>query len=311
MGSGAALKSDAALPWELVIYFSISGLSSILLLIVNKTLSSSFPFPLATVVIQNVCALLCTIAYALMRPGFVSPVRFRHFLPSFPGSILFVLVLLLSNASLGYVSLPVFVVANNLRPLSTAAIEFAYSGACISGKRASSLVGIALGAIVTALSISDREFKGLTMAAINTPLVSLLNVIDGRFMRSVKHEQTPAGINLYRLITSLVLLGGVALFEEKSPELTDLDIASVKLLLMSGITCTFAGVSLFELQTRTSATSIQVANVGFKIITTVVSLFTHGEYPSIAGWAGYAVSTAGVLLYSADGWFGATRLKEP
>lgn len=284
----------------LVAFYSVSGFSSVVLLITNKTLCLSFPMPLFTVLFQNLCALLCTILIVAVSPGFIKRFRLCHMFPSLPGSFLFVIALWLSNTSLGYTSLPVFVVANNLRPMSTALIEYGAFGTRVSLVRVCGLFAIAIGAIITASSVGNRELKGLGIAGIYTMIVSLLNVVDGEFMKSVKGEQTPAGINLYRLIVSIPLFLFLIPFSSEELRFAQVDLRSVILLIVSGVTCTFAGVSLFELQSRTSPTSIQVANVAFKFLTTIISLFTHGEWPSVGGWTGYAVSSLGVLVYSTD-----------
>ena len=137
----------------LVAFYSVSGFSSVVLLITNKTLCLSFPMPLFTVLFQNLCALLCTILIVAVSPGFIKRFRLCHMFPSLPGSFLFVIALWLSNTSLGYTSLPVFVVANNLRPMSTALIEYGAFGTRVSLVRVCGLFAIAIGAIITACRV--------------------------------------------------------------------------------------------------------------------------------------------------------------
>merc|ERR1719482_1475561 len=66
------------------------------------------------------------------------------------------------------------------------------------------------------------------------------------------------------------------------------------------LTCFLAfgiGVASFQLQARVPATSIQVANVAYKLFVTVASLFLFPVAVAFRGWAGYAVSFLGFLLY--------------
>lgn len=99
---------------------------------------------------------------------------------------------------------------------------------------------------------------------------------------------------MYRCITSLPMLLVLALQgeTESTPAALDATVLLLTCFLAFGI-----GVASFQLQARVPATSIQVANVAYKLFVTVASLFLFPVAVAFRGWAGYAVSFLGFLLY--------------
>jgi hypothetical protein len=58
------------------------------------------------------------------------------------------------------------------------------------------------------------------------------------------------------------------------------------------------GSFLLTLQSITSATTIQLANLSYKFVTTLTSRITHPSDPVTSmGWLGYAVCSSGMVLY--------------
>jgi len=58
------------------------------------------------------------------------------------------------------------------------------------------------------------------------------------------------------------------------------------------------GTLNFHLQQAVNATTVQVANVGYKLLTTVVSRVTHPEPVPGMAWLGYSISTFGIVFYT-------------
>ena len=74
----------------------------------------------------------------------------------------------------------------------------------------------------------------------------------------------------------------------------------IVLLSSSGL-CLMIGIVMFHLQNRATATSIQVANVCFKVVGTLVSIIVYQEQATsvtLNGWVGYLISTIGFISYS-------------
>ena len=278
----------------------MSGIISVSLSLFNKSISSAFSHPFTVSLIQNSCAMVCTCLLCIIYPHMVARLRWSHALQSVPGAVLFVVALWLALRSLKFASIPVYVVASNIRPLCTSMVEFLTHGWRLDHRRLASLILIAIGTYITTRSIDATELTGLLVAVLYTVVTSVLAVLDNTLMRRMKAEQTAMGINLYRLTLSIPIILVCIYAQESAVSLDEIDKSVSMLLLASGFLCMFSGVVAFQLQSVTTATSIQVANIGFKVITTFVSLFTHGEWPSAKGWTGLAVCTIGIILYSVD-----------
>lgn len=277
--------------------FVINGVVSVAMMLLNKTISSAFPFPVTIVAIQNLLALVGTLLIILVKPSLIGPVRRSHVAKSIPGTMIFSVALTLAMMSARLTSIPVASVCSNCRPLTTSLIEFLIAGASLGRGKIFGLAWVATGSLVTAKSVGELEFQGMQIALIYVLLTSLQSAMDNRVMKSVKSEQTALGINLYRLTLSTPILIVTAIYSEGLFSI-HFPARTVLLLCMTGISCLVAGVVVFRLQALTSATSIQVANIGFKLVTTGTSLFTHHEMPNLFGWIGFVLSMVGIVRYT-------------
>eukprot|EP00415_Alexandrium_ostenfeldii_P004528 UN4528 len=74
---------------------------------------------------------------------------------------------------------------------------------------------------------------------------------------------------------------------------------AVKLsLLLSTLFGFGMGTFNFYLQQSVSAATVQVANILYKLCTTIISLVTHPAPVAKISWMGYAVSLLGIALYT-------------
>jgi drug/metabolite transporter (DMT)-like permease len=233
----------------------------------------------------------------------MKPVQRHHFPTAVLNTALLLVALWSSLKALEYVSIPLYVVASNGRPLCSAILEFFIQGHVPTQPRMVGLALILFGAAVTTLSDRTTELNGFLFAFLNTLLIGVLGVYENVIMSNTKKEQTALGLNLYRMTLSLPMLFVMMLFTSEVSNLRtfEWDSRTIILLGASGTFCLFLGVVMFTLQGVTSATSIQVANTLFKFVTTILSLFTHpGNGPNFVGWMGYSVCTMGFALYSFD-----------
>lgn len=54
----------------------------------------------------------------------------------------------------------------------------------------------------------------------------------------------------------------------------------------------------FYLQQSVPAAAVQVANIAYKLVLTIVSSFTHPVFVPVLAWIGYVISFTGIILYT-------------
>jgi drug/metabolite transporter (DMT)-like permease len=278
--------------------FLVNGFVSAAMMLLNRTIATSFPFPIITVAIQNIIALGGTLALHRVDPSSFRSFKTEHLIKLIPGTLLFAGALVFAMMSARLTSIPVASVCSNLRPLTTAVMDMFIAENRVTRPRLVGLCLVALGSVITAKSVDHVEFRGMQIAFVYVILTSLQSILDNQTMKSVKSQQTAVGINFYRLVLSTPLLIVLGLNLEGDTSVTQISRFSLLCLVASGIFCLCAGIVVFRLQAITSATSIQVANIAFKLVTTAVSIVIHGEVPTMLGWTGYVISMAGVLSYT-------------
>jgi drug/metabolite transporter (DMT)-like permease len=275
-----------------------NGIISISLSILNKSIAVDFPFPCAVVIFQNLCAIVCTFILVKQNRELVRAFRLNHLFYSIPITVVFVFALWVSLFSLSTVNLTLYAVATYFRPVFSCALEFVIARTTIGRSRIFGLLLIVVGAIVASCNLSYAEFRGFRLALLNTVAVSFLSVLENYSMRKLKAEQTPIGVNLYRLVLSVPLLTAVAWFTESDLDWHSVSVPTIVLILASGVVCLFAGIVMYALQSVTTSTTILVAGAGYKLITSILSVFVHGHVPDAWVVLGYAVSSLGFFLYA-------------
>jgi drug/metabolite transporter (DMT)-like permease len=288
---------ELMLKLSLPVLFVINGLISTTMMLLNKTIASDFPFPLTTVITQNLVALILTIALVLVNNNAMKRPTLKHVVRSLPGTCLFSVLLLMGMSSMQFASLPILSVCSNFRPLTTAVLEFVLYGRRSSTGQLWGLLLLGSGLFLTINGVSGDELVGIGFALVHTVLTSLFAVTDSKLMGQVKSEQTPLGVNAVRLVISEIIMMCARVVIEPVAVFQALSTKSTILLLASGSVCLLAGTFLFEVRKVASATSIQVANICSKLATTLISLITHGDFPPVIAWTGYGASMLGVMIY--------------
>lgn len=287
-------------------------------------------------------------------------------------ALFFMLTLFMSLKALRFVSIPLYVVARNMVPAATAALERLLSGTPVSRTAALGLSGTVLGAIVytkgdmarasssdSALGsdaagggISAEDAAGLVYAAALVVIVALCSVVDKTAVRTICDREglTINETNQNRIAVSMplnllfvlafelhkenVALGGVGAVDVAIGSVTTttaaataataagppplvaalfgLSASQLGTLVLSGALGFGVGTFNFYLQQASSATAVQVANIGYKLATTLLSRLTHPAPVAAASWLGFVLSLVGIALYSfAAAGAGAQRGRDP
>jgi drug/metabolite transporter (DMT)-like permease len=276
--------------------FIAYGLSSISMTLMNKHLAVQFPYLYTTILIQNIGAILYSLSSLNLGVNKINPLLPHHVLPSLGNALWFVAMLWTSMKSLQIISVPLYVVAAYSRPLFTCLLEFLIRRRTLPKKRVLALVLVLIGSVLYSFSDSTASVYGLGYAMANTLLVAGLSVYENVIMNSMKSEQTAFGVNLYRVLFTLPFLFMLMVGSER-PDFS-ISAWTAWLLVLSSGCGLLLGVLMFVLQPLVSATTIQLGNILFKFITTVISLVLHPVYIAPQGWVGYAVCSLGFFMYS-------------
>ncbi len=305
MNKITAKNLDRTYPPGLVLLFLVYGAVSVSMTLVNKTVSEKFPFAFTTVLLQNIGALGCSFFLVVtgLEKMYVPNLK-KHLLPSSVNTMWMVLTFWASLKALHYISVPLYIVSANARPLCTALFEYVWLRRPIQTGGLLGLGLIVLGAYMYGVEDSSSASHGFVYALINTLLVTSLAVYEKWLATYMQGEQTPVGINAYRIALSLPCLVLLISYQEGWGGLSSLVPLSFtfNLLLISSVLAMLMGVFMFTLQLRVSATTIQLANTMYKFLTTFISLFTHPipRPVPLIGWVGYALSSIGFLFYSGN-----------
>ena len=281
------------------ILFAGYAVCSIAMTLLNKRLASSFKLPFMTILLQNLGAIASSLLMIELKWKNYRKLKPSHVFSSFINGVWLIVMIWTSLLALRDVSVPMYVIAGNARPLCSAIIEFAWFHRGISWTKLLGLALVVAGAFFYVRHDGSSTPFGFVMLCLNTILCASLGVYENQLMNRFKNEQTAFGVNFNRMILStppLILV--IFLTEDVPGALEQVDTLSLYLLIASSVFCLGIGVIMFALQPLVCATTIQVGNVCFKIITTVSSLiFFPTEIASIA-WLGYGISMWGFILYS-------------
>eukprot|EP00392_Amoebophrya_sp_AT5.2_P004729 g4737.t1 len=295
----------------LLLFFLGHACSSVTLILMNKSIAIAFPYTFTTVALQNlgtlVGATLLHLAglHALKLPP-------RHFLWRIVlNAAWLVAVLWASIAALQKVSVPLYVLARNTVPFLTAFLDRVFLGLKMSWRTIGGLVLTFIGTSIYTLADSELDSRGLFYAIANVVLVSTICVYESVTMKQIKSELSPIQLNFYRVLFSMPFLPPLLYYEWTTNNMGAAEVwAALEPKLFSVILSAFLAFSigtslsdtlrsfLLSLQSMCSATTIQLANISYKFVTTVISRFTHPTEVHLVGWVGYAICTAGLVQYS-------------
>lgn len=244
--------------------------------------------------------------------------------------VLFMGTLFTSLKALRYVSVPLYVVARNTVPAQTALLERLFTSVKLSAAAVLGLLCTILGAVLYTYGDlrSGVAFGGLAYAAMLTLIVSGCSIADKTAVRTLGQEEDikPVECNQIRVALAVpVNVLFVVAFEMES--LPGMDVVGDKIaghqgstslprkpglfeaaagmsftvlmcLLLSTVFGFGMGTFNFYLQQAVSAATVQVANILYKLSTTVISLVTHPAPVNRTSWLGYAISLLGIALYT-------------
>jgi drug/metabolite transporter (DMT)-like permease len=253
--------------------------------------------------------------------GMKVPLAFKNKMWIVAQVVFFMATLFISLKALKFISVPLYVVARNTVPAQTALLERIFSGTRITLVAVVGLCFTIVGAVVyTYGDLGARlNLVGLAYAVVLTLVVAGCSVIDKTSVRVLGHEEdiTPAEVNQIRVAVSLpvniIFMGllevpdfqaGLDLpaHSEKSADIFQASATMSYAVSMSLILSTIFGYGMgtfnFYLQQSVNAASVQVANILYKLLTTILSRVTHPAPVTSSSWAGFAISLAGIALYT-------------
>jgi len=261
--------------------------------------------------------------------GMKVPVGFKSRMWVLLQVFFFMATLFTSLKALKFISVPLYVVARNTVPAQTALLERIFNNVRLSLVAILGLFFTVVGAIVYTYGDlnSGLSFTGLVYAVVLTLVVAGCSVVDKTAVRYLGEVEdiSPAECNQLRVAVSLpfnvlfmILLefqSAAMLVADASDEaITDINTDPPKLdIYQSSANISFAvGMSIllstvfgygmgtfnFYLQQAVNAATVQVANILYKLATTMVSRVTHPTAVSASSWAGFALSLLGIALYT-------------
>jgi len=195
-------------------------------------------------------------------------------------------------AGLQYISVPMYVVGRNTVPILTACGESIFLGVNVGISDLVALVVALVGSLLYSLGDDTWDARGVHLALFNAAFVASSTLVEKKLIGV--SGRTPVEINAYRCLCSLPMLLPLMHFHGEISAT-----AGAPWLMLFG-SCPLAfgiGVASFQLQARVRATSIQTANVAYKVVTTFASLALFPVAVTAVGWTGYAVSFLGFTLY--------------
>lgn len=314
--------------------FCCHATSSVSMILLNKTISQSFNFPWTTILFQNLGTVLLGYMYSLCCTqrrgrssdaaddvtarksaehsvlGLAVPWQLKNKLWLVLQTFFFIATLFTSLRALHYISVPLYMVARNSVPACTALLEYFVDGTRTSLVGSLGLICAVLGAVIYTASDAHVEFTGFSYAVAQVLIVACCSVVDKASVRIQSKEEgiLPVEVNQIRVVLSvpfnLLLILASELHRHPSPGtglLTAVDtqvVAVFPWLLLSTVFGFGVGTSNFNLQREVSATTVQVANISYKLVTTILSCLTHPSPVTLASWIGYIVSLAGIAVYT-------------
>jgi len=219
-------------------------------------------------------------------------------------SFLFTLCLISSISGLHRVHVPMAVVGKNLTPFLTSLLEALVLQAPLQSDTLLALcVGI-VGSGLYLLGDTNASALGLGLVIINATCVSVTAVCEKLVIG--QKNQSPHGLGFLRNAMAVPFVAVILLTDvEESLRsfriVWDAGALTWMHILVTAFFSSISGTLLFELQTRVTATTTQVAALCYKLASTTLSLVLFpGSRNDIGALAvlGYALSMLGVGLYS-------------
>lgn len=284
-------------------WFACHAVVSSTLTVLNKQVAETIDFPWVVVLLQ--CSGSAIIAMLMDIPiRSVKPIQKEHLPASVLISFLFTMCLVTSISGLHLVHVPMAVVGRNLTPFVTALLELAVLQAPLTRKTLVALAIGLIGGVVYLIGDSNANFEGFFYVLLNAGCVAVTTITEKRV--SMKKTQSPLGNCLLRNALAVPFVALILLTDLDRSYRTFLVVlqAGPMFWLRMAVTSCFGaitGVCLFELQSRVTATTVQVAALCYKLISTLLSLVIFPKSLNDIGWValvGYTVSTLSISIYT-------------
>jgi len=288
---------------QLPAIFALHSVTSVSLTLLNKQLSAEIPYPWTIVLLQCLASIPFTLlANARLRQ--IKAIRWSHFPGGMLVSSLFTLCLTSSLVGLRRVHVPMVVVGKNLGPFCTAILESLLLEVPLNHRTLAALLIGVLGSTLYAMGDANSDMEGVFLVGLNAALVALTSVCEKYVVRTV--DQAALGFSLYRCVLAVPLLGimlalGMEDFSDAVLAIANASNYCLMVLAVSTIFSAAAGLLVFTLQGRVSATTTQIASLCYKLATTALSLVLFPEAQRDLGLLallGYGLSTVSVALYA-------------
>lgn len=286
----------------LAVIFGLHSVCSICLTLLNKQLAEEIPFPLTIVLFQCLASIPFTLI-ANARFNQIKTIRTSHLPGALLISVLFISCLASSLLGLKRVHVPMVVVGKNLGPFWTALLETVILKAPLNPRTLFSLLIGVLGSTLYAMGDANSDLEGLFWVGSNALLVAFTSVSEKYVVRNV--DQAALGFSLYRNAVAIPLLWilmtvGMENFGGALEAFSKASSFCWSVFAASTVFSAAAGLFIFTLQGRVSATTTQIASLCYKLATTVLSLVVFPQARKDLGWMavlGYSLSTLSVALY--------------
>jgi len=287
---------------QLAVLFACHAVTASSLTLLNKRIAVNVRYPWIVVIIQCIGSSLISILVDIPY-GTIRPVRLKHLPGALLVSCLFTLCLVSSISGLRRVHVPMAVVGKNLTPIITALLEAFILGTPLRFHALVSLAVGTCGGVVYLQGDANATSEGLTLVLINAVFVAVTAVSEK--VVSSRKEQSPRGLGLLRNALSVPFVAAIIYLEEDGVSnamraLQDLTWETMFCMALTAVFGSLSGTLLFELQTRVSAATTQVAALGYKLATTLLSFLVFPASRNDVGVTallGYTLSTIGVALY--------------
>jgi len=288
---------------QLVLLFASHAVVSSSLTLLNKRIAITVFQPWTIILL--VCTTSAVISLIIDLPfRTIRPLRWSQLPGNLAISFLFTLCLVSSISGLHRVHVPMAVVGKNLTPFLTSVLE---SLLLHTPLRRGTLIALSFGlagGCIYLLGDANASVMGLLFVLCNAVCVSVTAVCE-KFVTSQK-EQSPHGLGFLRNamavpFVAVILLADVEASVQSFHEVWNAGLMTWIHILVTALFSSMSGTLLFELQTRVTATTTQVASLCYKLASTGLSLLIFpGSQRDIGVLAvlGYALSMLGVALYS-------------
>lgn len=287
---------------RLAFVFACHAVCAISLTLLNKRIAVQIHYPWIVVVIQCAGSVLISIIVDLPYATVRLP-RWKQLPGMLLISFLFTMSLVSSISGLRRVHVPMAVVGKNITPFITALLEMLLLSAPVRTQSAMSLTIGIFGGVLYLYGDANASTDGLMFVLLNALCVAVTAISEK--VVTQRKEQSPRALGLYRNAFAVPFVAAIIFLDRDGTSkamqaIAELSGETLGCMALASIFGSLGGTLLFELQTRVSAATTQVAALTYKLATTLLSLLLFPASRKDVGWlalVGYSLSTVSVALY--------------